>query len=70
MTDETPDPTQFRADVSHAVEVRDAQAAADAAGQGARATPTPDADADLELLRGLVAVYGADRVRQMIDSLT
>ena len=72
MTAETPDPTQLPADVPHAVEVRDAQAAADAAGQGDRATPTPgaDANADLELLRGLVAAYGVDGVRRMIDSLT
>jgi hypothetical protein len=72
MADETPDPTRLPADVPHAVEVHDAQAAADAVGQGDRATPPPggDANADLELLRRLVAAYGADGVRRMIDSVT
>lgn len=72
MTDETPDPTQLPANVPHAEEVHDAQAAADAVGQGDHAIPTPgrDANADLELLRRLVAAYGVEGVRQMIDSLT
>jgi hypothetical protein len=35
----------------------------------AASTPGSDAAADLEVLRGLVAVYGAGGVRRMIDSL-
>jgi hypothetical protein len=70
MTDETQTPTRLPSDAQPpAVEVRDAQAVADGAGTGGRPAPAPGADADLELLRGLVAAYGADGVRRMIDSL-
>jgi hypothetical protein len=72
MTDETTDPTRHGADTTHAVEVQDAQAAADELSTGCHAASAPGADAaaDLKLLRGLVAAYGADGVRRMIDSLT
>jgi hypothetical protein len=71
MTDETSAPTQLPSDTPHAVEVRAAQSAADVVGKGDRPASVPgaDVDADLELLRGLVAAYGADGVRRMIDSL-
>jgi hypothetical protein len=73
VTDQTPAPTRFPSDApSHAVEVRDAQAAADEVREGCHAASAPggDAAADLKLLRGLVAAYGVDGVRRMIDSLT
>ncbi len=56
----------------HAVEVRDAQATLDASETADRERPRPGGDwvADRELLRALVAAYGADGVRAMIDSLT
>jgi hypothetical protein len=71
VTDETQDPTRLPTDTPHAVEVRDAQAAEDALGKGSRPTSAPGADtvADLDILRGLIAAYGADGVRRMIDSL-
>jgi hypothetical protein len=72
MPDDTPDRTGLPTDTPHATEVRDAQATADEAGTRRRAAPAAggDAAADLELLRGLVAAYGADGVRRMLDSLT
>ena len=71
MTDEAPAPTRLPPDAQpHAAEVRDAQAAADGVAKDGRAPAGGDAAADLELLRGLVAAYGADGVRRMIDSLT
>jgi hypothetical protein len=72
MKDETPAPTRLASDPSpHALEVQNAQAAADDVGKGRRAASTPcgDADSDLELLRGLVAAYGTEGVRRMLDSL-
>jgi hypothetical protein len=71
MTDESSDQSWLPSDTPHAVEVRDAQAAADVIGNGGRPASPPgvDAAADLELLRGLLAAYGADGVRRMIDSL-
>jgi hypothetical protein len=71
MTDETRDPTCLSPNTSHAVEVRRAQADADEVRAGCHATSAPGADAaaDLKLLRGLVAAYGVDGVRRMIDSL-
>jgi hypothetical protein len=72
MKDETSDPTPLPSDTPHAVEVHDAQAVVDEVGKGGGPVSAPGADAkaDLELLRRLVAAYGADRVRRMIDSLT
>jgi hypothetical protein len=51
--------------------VQHAQAVADEVRKSCHATSAPGADltADLKLLRGLVAVYGADMVRSMIDSM-
>jgi hypothetical protein len=71
VTDETQDSCCFPSDTTHAEEVRDAQAARDRVGERCRSTTAParDAAADLQLLRGLVAAYGADGVRRMIDSL-
>ena len=71
MIDETHDPTCYPCDTTHAVEVRDAQADADEARKTCHAASAPggDAAADLKLLRGLVAAYGEDGVRRMIDSL-
>jgi hypothetical protein len=71
MTDESRDPTCLSPNNSHAVEVRNAQADADEVREHCRATSAPGADAaaDLELLRGLVAAYGVDAVRRMLDSL-
>lgn len=59
------------ADPPHAVVVRDAQATLDAADTAGREAPLPGRNlaADRELLRALVAAYGADGVRGMIDSL-
>jgi hypothetical protein len=72
MTDETPDRTWLHSSTTHAVEVRDAQSAADEVGKSSR-TVSPlgvDTNSDLELLRRLVAAYGKRSVRRMIDSLT
>ena len=70
MTDETPAPTRLPSDTpSHAVEVRDAQSAADDVRKDGRSVSAPGGNADLELLRDLVAAYGADGVRRMLDSL-
>jgi len=71
MTDDVQDPNCFPCGTTHAVEVRDAQAAADELSECGHADSAPgtDADADLKLLRRLVAAYGADGVRRMIDSL-
>lgn len=71
VTDETQDSRCFPSDTTHAEEVQDAQAAKDRVGERCRSTSAPDrdADADLQLLRGLVAAYGADGVRRMIESL-
>ena len=70
MADETREPTRLASDSTHATEVRDAQAAKDEVGERRRATSVPgrDAAADLSLLHALVAAYGADGVRRMIDS--
>jgi hypothetical protein len=71
VTDETPDASCFPSDTTHAEEVQDAQAAKDKVGERCRSTSAHDrdADADLQLLGGLVAAYGADGVRHMIESL-
>jgi hypothetical protein len=71
MTDETSDQNWLPSRPPHAVEVRDAQAAADLVGNRGRppCSPGMDAAADRELLRGLVAAYGGDELRRMIESL-
>ena len=71
MIDETRGSMCLPCDTSHAVEVQHAQAVADEVRKSCHATSAPGADltADLKLLRGLVAVYGADRVRSMIDAM-
>lgn len=71
MRAETRDPTQFPSNTPHAAEVRDAQATADELGKSCDAASAPgdDVAADLNLLRGLVAAYGADTLHRMIDSL-
>jgi hypothetical protein len=71
MTDKTPAQTHLHSD-THAVEVRDAQSAVDEAGKGSHTVSPPGEDlrADLELVRGLIAAYGTNGVRRMIDSLT
>ena len=72
MTDETPERNQLHSDTTHAVEVQDAQSAADEVGKSGRSDSPPGADSnsDLELLRSLIAAYGKHGVRRMIDSLT
>ena len=70
MPNDTPAHTLLPSDSPHAVEVRDAQAVADEMGPGGRGTSPPGVDADRELLRRLVATYGADGVRRMIDSVS
>jgi hypothetical protein len=70
MTDDTPAHNPLPPDSPHAVEVRDAQVAADELGTGSRGTSPPGVDADLALVRRLVATYGADGVRRMIDSVS
>ena len=68
MTEKTPGPTQLPSNTApHIEEVLDAQATADDAEKAA--APGSDVDADLEVLRSLVAAYGAAGVRRMIDSL-
>lgn len=72
MPDVTSEPILPPAEPPHAVEVRDAQATLDASCTVVRETPLPGGNlvADRELLRALVAAYGADGVRKIIDSLT
>jgi hypothetical protein len=71
MQDQKLDPNCLPSDTPHPAEVRAAQVAADGVEECVHpvAVPGSDAAADLELLRGLVDVYGADGVRRMIDSL-
>lgn len=71
MPDVTSEPILPPAEPPHATEVRDAQATLDACCAVGREVPLPGGDltADRELLRALVAAYGADGVREMIDSL-
>ena len=71
MTDETPDRTRLNSETTHAVEVQDAQSAADEVEKCGRPVSPPgeDTNADLELIRSLVAVYGTNGVRRMIDSV-
>jgi hypothetical protein len=71
MIDETPDQTRLHPKTTHAVEVRDAQSAADEVGKSSRSVlpPGEDTNVDLELIRSLVAVYGTDGVRRMINSI-
>ena len=59
-------PTQHPTDTTHAVEVHDAQAAADVVGKETH----PGSAEHLEVLRGLVGAYGIDGVRRMMDALT
>jgi hypothetical protein len=71
MTDGTPALTRLHSETTHAVEVRDAQSAADEVGKCGRPVSPPgeDTNADLEVIRSLVAVYGTNGVRRMIDSV-
>jgi hypothetical protein len=68
MPHDTLAPNCLPSDSPHPAEVRSAQVAVDEVGKCARSASAPGSDAavDLELLRGLVTMYGADGVRRMI----
>jgi hypothetical protein len=71
MSDVTSNPILQQAEVPHAIEVHTAQAALDDCGTVGRTGTTLDGNAntDREIVRSLVAAYGAEGVRQMIDTL-